>query len=87
MFEKFTEVRFIIKESATKSNVTLVHWHIHLETINIRIAFDGASVITYDSCGKVSKHLDYWDAAENVYGNLPVIGRLFTFLRKRLIPQ
>ncbi|MGA0584669.1 MAG: nuclear transport factor 2 family protein, partial [Castellaniella sp.] len=34
--------------------------------------------------GLVSFHRDYWDAAEELYEKLPVLGRLMRWLRKTL---
>ena len=85
MFEKFSKVNFIIKASASNENVTLIHWNIILATNNKKVDFYGTSVITYDSVGKVSEHLDYWDAAENLYENLPIIGKLFTLFRQHFL--
>lgn len=47
-------------------------------------SFDGVSRITFDSAGKVSSHIDYWDAASNVYEKIPLIGSLLRFIKKRL---
>ena len=44
----------------------------------------GASHLRFDSAGKVTWHRDYWDAAEELYMTLPVIGWLMRRLRKAL---
>ena len=36
----------------------------------------GASLITFNEAGLVSEHRDYWDAAEELYEKLPLIGAL-----------
>ena len=34
--------------------------------------------------GRITLHRDYWDAAEELYEKLPVIGTLMRWLRRRL---
>jgi hypothetical protein len=35
--------------------------------------------------GRVQDHRDYWDAAEELYEKLPVVGGLMRWLKKRAI--
>lgn len=44
----------------------------------------GTSVITLAADGRVSEHLDYWDAAGGLYESVPILGALMRFLRRRL---
>jgi len=44
-------------------------------------------VVTFDDNGLVVAHIDYWDAAQNLYERLPLIGWLFAWLRRRLARQ
>lgn len=44
----------------------------------------GVAVITLAPDGRVAEHLDYWDAAGGLYENLPLIGALMRWLRRRL---
>lgn len=41
----------------------------------------GASLIRFDASGRVSEHRDYWDAAEELYEKLPILGRLMRWLK------
>jgi len=43
----------------------------------------GASHLVLDARGLVSLHRDYWDAAEELYEKLPVVGALMRWLKKR----
>ena len=43
----------------------------------------GASHLRYDAAGLVAFHRDYWDAAEELYEKLPLIGSLMRWLKKR----
>ena len=42
----------------------------------------GASHLRFDAAGKVVLHRDYWDAAEELYAKLPLIGPPMRLLRR-----
>jgi len=42
----------------------------------------GASHLRFDAAGKVVLHRDYWDAAEELYAKLPVLGGLMRYLKR-----
>ena len=44
----------------------------------------GASWLEFDHEGRVTLHRDYWDAAEELYEKLPVVGALMRWLRRRI---
>lgn len=44
----------------------------------------GSSHIVFDNDGQVLHHLDYWDAAGQLYEKIPLLGRLMRWLRNRL---
>lgn len=43
----------------------------------------GASHVQFNDQGLVTMHRDYWDAAEELYEKLPVIGGVMRWLKKR----
>jgi steroid delta-isomerase len=42
----------------------------------------GVTLLKFDAAGKVNYHRDYWDAAEELYEKLPLIGPLMRGLRR-----
>ncbi len=42
----------------------------------------GATHIVFDADGLVTVHRDYWDAAEELYEKLPVLGALMRWLKR-----
>ena len=46
-------------------------------------AVRGASHVLFNDQGLVTVHRDYWDAAEELYEKLPVLGGLMRWLKKR----
>lgn len=43
----------------------------------------GGTHIKFDAEGRVTLHRDYWDAAEELYEKLPVLGSLMRWLKRR----
>lgn len=43
----------------------------------------GGSHLQLDPSGRILVHRDYWDAAEELYEKLPLIGALMRWLRRR----
>jgi steroid delta-isomerase len=39
--------------------------------------------VRFDDAGRVAWHRDYWDAAEELYAKLPVVGAVVRMLRRR----
>jgi steroid delta-isomerase len=44
----------------------------------------GATHLQFDAAGRVTLHRDYWDAAEELYEKLPLLGTLMRWLKRRL---
>ncbi len=44
----------------------------------------GSSHLKFDVQNRVCYHRDYWDAAEELYEKLPLVGGLMRFLKKRV---
>ena len=43
----------------------------------------GASHLDFAADGRVARHRDYWDAAEELYEKLPLVGTLMRWLKRR----
>ena len=43
----------------------------------------GASHLRFAPDGRVADHRDYWDAAEELYEKLPVVGGVMRWLKRR----
>lgn len=46
-------------------------------------AVRGASHVVFNAQGLVTMHRDYWDAAEELYEKLPVLGAVMRWLKQR----
>jgi len=87
MFEQVQTPHFVIHDTALQEDGAFLTWDFrfrrngpHGDIESIR----GASHVRFDSVGRVTYHRDYWDAAEELYAKLPVLGVLMRFLQRRL---
>jgi steroid Delta-isomerase len=44
----------------------------------------GSSHVKFNSLGRVTFHRDYWDAAEELYETIPLLGSMLRFVKKKL---
>lgn len=80
MFETVQAPRFIVTEALVEGDQCFLSWDFHAGGFVIR----GASHLRFDTAGLVVSHRDYWDAAEELYEKLPVLGALMRLLKRRL---
>jgi len=80
MFETVQAPRFIVNEALVEGEQCFLAWDFHAGDLVIR----GASHLRFDAAGLVVSHRDYWDAAEELYEKLPVLGALMRLLKRRL---
>ena len=87
MFELVGPVSFTVYQAQAAGRVGLFSWRFEGQLFGKPWVFNGTSVITFDEDGMVIVHIDHWDAAQNFYERLPLIGWLFAWLRRRLARQ
>ena len=87
MFELVGPVRFTVYQAQAACRVGLFSWRFEGQLFGKPWVFNGTSVVTFDDNGLIVTHTDYWDAAQNFYERLPLIGWLFAWLRRRLARQ
>lgn len=80
MFETLKSPRFVITTAFVEGDQCFLAWDFHTGDLVIR----GASHLRFDAAGLVADHRDYWDAAEELYEKLPVLGALMRLLKRRL---
>lgn len=84
MFANVDDVRFIVHRAMSEGDVCLLEWRFEGILSGRPWSFDGTSRVRFADDGRVSEHIDYWDAAANFYERLPVIGWMLAKLRGRL---
>ncbi len=86
MFEALAEPRFVVHEILVQGEQCFLTWDFvfrfrrfggELQTVH------GSSHLRLAGDGRIELHRDYWDAAEELYEKLPVVGALMRWLRRR----
>jgi steroid Delta-isomerase len=87
MYTALDKPRFIITSRIVEDNTCFLVWDFKFymkkydktkeQTIR------GGSHLILNADGKIVSHRDYWDAAEELYEKLPVVGALMRWLKKQ----
>jgi ketosteroid isomerase-like protein len=88
MFEHLDGCRFTFRDRVVDANGAMLTWDMtfrirKLDPKEVR-TIHGASHLKFDAAGRVVYHRDYWDAAEELYAKLPLIGPVMRWLRRKL---
>ena len=87
MFEQVDAPRFHVRETVAQGDAALLVWDFDfgfrrpLRPGPCRI--HGCTHVRFAADGRIAWHRDYWDAAEELYEKLPLIGALMRWLRRR----
>ncbi len=85
MFAQFQQPRFVIQERVCdeSNGQALLTWHFLFQWRGKAWCIVGSSHLRFNADGMVEYHRDYWDASEELYEKLPVIGFVLKALKKR----
>jgi len=85
MFRRLQRPRFVVTERVDGGEQAFLTWDFLFtlpgESAERRIR--GATHLRFDAAGRVTLHRDYWDAAEELYEQLPLLGALMRWLKRR----
>jgi steroid delta-isomerase len=89
MYTQVSVPRFVVTaRMAGADGAAMLVWEFHFRArFGLREEahlIRGASHLRFDAAGRVNYHRDYWDAAEELYGKLPVLGALMRGLARKL---
>ncbi|OOG25921.1 hypothetical protein B1C78_05575 [Thioalkalivibrio denitrificans] len=87
MYRVCPEPRFRVLERARTGNIALIRWRFTDGAAagrRMALNIEGVSRVQFDARGRVVEHVDYWDAAAQVYERIPVLGGILRLLRRRL---
>ena len=88
MFERLQTPRFVVREVALQNDGAVLVWdfcyHLRGWQPQRERHIHGASHVRFGADGRVIVHRDYWDAAEEIYEQLPVLGALLRWVKRRL---
>jgi limonene-1,2-epoxide hydrolase len=88
MFDELIEPRFRVLQAVGDASRACLIWEFDFGNARIEGGrpqrIRGATWLEFDSDARVSLHRDYWDAAEELYEKLPVVGALARWLKRRI---
>lgn len=86
MFESLHEPRFVVREAIVQGEQAFLGWDFHFRMKRFSgqpQCIRGGTHLRFGGDGCVTLHRDYWDAAEELYEKLPVLGALMRWLKRR----
>jgi steroid delta-isomerase len=88
MFATTTDPRFVTEPPIVAGDTAFIKWRFTC-TIENRfwrkaMTIDGVTEVQFDAAGLITAHIDYWDAARQLYEKLPLLGGLLRAIRRRL---
>lgn len=86
MYVQVQAPRFVVTEAIGQGEVAFLSWEFRFHNPRMgpgEQTIRGATRLGFAPDGRVDHHRDYWDAAEELYAKLPLIGRLMRWLQKR----
>jgi hypothetical protein len=89
MYKNVTSIRFDFSGGMEKDEEVVAFWTMELRTKGLKggepVLLDGVSHIRYGGdSGKVVYHRDYFDMGAFVYENIPVLGSIVRYTKRRL---
>jgi steroid delta-isomerase len=85
MFRALSSPRFVVVSQMAQGDEAFLVWDFRFQ-FRGQLAWQtirGATHVRFDAQGRVTDHRDYWDAAEELYEKLPVLGSLMRWLKRR----
>jgi ketosteroid isomerase-like protein len=85
MFDQLDQPRFVVTTQVSQGDQAFLTWDFLFKMKRYKRAqqcIRGASHIRFAADGRVCMHRDYWDAAEELYEKLPLIGSVMRALKK-----
>jgi ketosteroid isomerase-like protein len=86
MFASLDEPRFVVHDAIVQGEDCFLTWDFRFRFKRfdrVPQTVRGSSHLRFDAQGRLRLHRDYWDAAEELYEKLPVVGALMRWLKRR----
>lgn len=87
MYVALQEPRFVITERVVDGEQCFLAWDFHFRfksfSPQVEQTIRGTTHLKFAPDGRIRFHRDYWDAAEELYEKLPLLGALMRWLKRR----
>lgn len=86
MFDTLIDPRFTILDAVTQESQAFLTWDFTFRRAQSAspLTIHGVTHLVYGTDDRIVQHRDYWDAAEELYAKLPLLGLLMRWLRRRI---
>ena len=84
LFESARNIVYDIDDWACGADSVYFRWTLKAELSGKPWSVTGVTQAHFDDAGRVSDHVEYWDAASQFYERFPVIGSLLRCIRRRI---
>lgn len=88
MFRQVNDPAFRVTKVIIGEGDAILFWTFHFSFRGLGCkgaqSLEGVTHLAFDEQGLVTLHRDYWDAAEELYGHLPLIGSLMRGLQRMI---
>ena len=84
LFDKVKVTKFKVINHAINGRVVFFQWELNGNLYGHSWIIEGMTRITFNEKEKVTQHVEYWDAASQIYERFHVIGQLLRFFRRRI---
>ena len=85
MFAQVDAPRFVVTTRIARESDAFITWDFLFRMKRFSMeeqCIRGATHLKFDADGRVDFHRDYWDAAEELYEKLPLLGSLMRLLKR-----
>ncbi len=86
MFTSLVEPRFVLHDAVLQGDQCFLTWDFRFRLKRGApgpLCIRGATQIRFAPDGRIALHRDWWDAAEELYEKLPLLGGLMRWLKRR----
>jgi hypothetical protein len=86
MFRQVNNPRFVIKNTLERESHACLIWEFIFQlkqSPDIDQIIRGCTWMTFNEESLITEHRDYWDAAEELYEKIPLLGSFMRWLKKR----
>jgi steroid Delta-isomerase len=84
MFEQVGEPRFVVTRVIDGGNTLFMRWDFTFTARGKPQHIHGATHFELNDAGLITLHRDYWDAAQELYEKIPVLGSVLRWIRSQL---
>ena len=86
MFSALDTPRFVVLSALVEGDQCFLTWDFlfRMKGQPQECRIHGSSHLRFALDGRIADHRDYWDAAEEFYEKLPVLGALLRWIKRRL---